>query len=227
MKGSFLVVSVAVVALSWSGLARAHSDGTKIAGYSGLDPSKTCNSCHSGGTPSKVTFIGPTTLAPGAVGDYQVVIANSAPNAQVGGVDIAADNPQVHLSAAGGTDVQVGSDLVHESPVAFVNGEVTFSFTLTAPMTPGIVTVYADGMEANLLDNPTSGDLGTVGTMKVGVGMPAPQESSASGNGMTAPGGMGCSASRAAGRPGPLAFFAGVGLALGLAAARRRRGRAS
>src|SRR5580693_1621075 len=130
MRGSFFVVSAAALALSWSGLALAHADGTKIVGNSGLDPSKTCNNCHSGGTASKITFIGPTSLEPGATGNYSVVIANSSPTADVSGIDIAADNPQALLNAAGGYDILADGEVVHDTPAPFVNGQATFGFTL-------------------------------------------------------------------------------------------------
>lgn len=230
MRGSRFVVSAVALLLSWSGLAHAHSDGTKTVGYSGIDPTKTCNNCHSGGTESKITFIGPASLALGEVGDYSVVIANSSPTAKLAGVDIAADNPQAQLDAAGGTDILAGSDLVHNTPVPFVDGQVTFSFKLTAPSTPGTVIVYADGMEANLLDDPTSGDYGTVGTMQVVIGGGAPG-GSGSGGGSAAPGksGMGCSASPAATRAGSPSSsgLAAAGLALGVALTLRRRRRDS
>ena len=216
MRGSFFVVSGAALALSWSGPAFAHADGTKIVGYSGLDPSKTCNNCHSGGTVSKITFIGPTSLEPGATGNYSVVIANSSPTADVSGIDIAADNPQAQLNAAGGYDVLADGEVVHDTPAPFFNGQATFGFTLTAPSTPGTITVYADGMEANLLDDPTSGDLGTVGTMTVAVGTTVQQSGSGSSS-------MACSASPEAARHSALPFSCLAGLALGMALRLRRR----
>lgn len=155
------VVSACLV----SGSAFASSGG--ISGYSGKQGSSlTCASCHTGGsgTPT-VTIQGPTTLAPGATGNYTLVIRGGP--AAGAGYNVAVSDNGGTLNPGTGS-IKLSGEVTHGNPRAFSGGEARFDFTLVAPSTPGSVTLYGAGNSVN--DNATEqGDSSAVTTLNITV----------------------------------------------------------
>src|SRR5262245_16331552 len=165
----FLALSVALFAAR---NASAHMDGTTVAGYSGIEPGKVCNSCHVGGTQSTLTLGGPNAVKPGATAHFVLSIANA--KAVYGGVDIAADNKDVKLQPNDETLVNVGQELVHKTRTPFENGVLKYEFDFTAPTATGVVTLYADGVQGHEIDTPL-GDMGNTATFTVKIDPSAPE----------------------------------------------------
>jgi hypothetical protein len=161
-----LILAFALIAIPK--LAFAHADGTQVVGNSGKNPNQTCNSnsCHFGGSVSTVSVSGPKTLAAGEVGQYTFLIVNNNANAVNSGADIAVDNGT--LAAGDATEALVSNEVVHKMPVKFAGGMASYKFSLTAPSTPGTVTIYAQGMQGDV-DDDSAGDLATGTTYQVSV----------------------------------------------------------
>nr|AYM53958.1 hypothetical protein [Pyxidicoccus sp.] len=128
-----------------SGSALANSTG--ISGHSGKQANMTCmnSGCHAGGssTPT-VTIEGPDTLAPGATGNYKLVITGG-PGSR-GGFNVAVDNGTL---TAGSGSKKLSEELTHSQPKAFSNGRVEFDFTLVAPSSAGTINLFGAGNSAN------------------------------------------------------------------------------
>jgi hypothetical protein len=206
-----LRLSAALLALSFVTLAArpaaAHMDGTQVAGYSGIEPGRTCDTCHSGGSGVKVTIDGPARIPPGSTGHYTVTL--SAPSGVYGGVDVAVDDAKAKVDADDAKVQLVGRDVVHRTREPYAKGALTFGFTLTAPASAGKVMLYADGIEGRELDTPL-GDTGATGTLSVAIDPSAPVPA---GSGNDANGG-GCATS-----PQPANGLEAIGLAAFVATA--------
>lgn len=141
------LVAMGLVFFSASG-AYARSGG--ISGFSGNPTS--CTACHSGGTVPTVSFIGPTSVAPGSTTQY--IFRVSGLNGLTAGVDI---------SAVGGTLQNLlnttrilNAEIVQNNNLAPTNGVVDISFNVVAPAS-GTVKLYASGMSANGMGTGGSG----------------------------------------------------------------------
>jgi hypothetical protein len=211
MKRHAIALLTAALLVLTARAASAHQDGTQIVGYSGLEPGRMCNTCHTGGTQTTVTIGGPDRIRPGATGHYTVTIAN--PEGVYGGVDIAPDNAQAKVAPGSATLVLVGNEVVHRSRVPFDKGELTFAFDMTAPPATGVVTLFADAVEGHIIDTPL-GDTGQLATFRVTVDSNAPATADSAQNS------GGCSASPARRESGALAL---VALVVGMGIAQRRR----
>lgn len=144
--------AVLAVSLVVSGSALATGSGK--TGYSGKGGS-TCNACHSGGATPTVAMDGPTTLAAGAEGTYTFTISGGA--GIVGGFNVATSRSTANLVPGTGQK-KTGAELTQSTPKAFSSGEVSFTFTMTAPPEGGgMVTIYAAGNSTND-NNGDSGD---------------------------------------------------------------------
>lgn len=86
------------------------------------------------------------------------IVVRDASNAKAG--TLAPDDADLQL---------VSSELTHRSPKGMVNGRTTFTFTWTAPSTPGTYTLYAAGNAVNLNGN-TSGDFYNLMSQTITVG---------------------------------------------------------
>lgn len=136
---------------------------TGITGVSGQQ-SQTCTACHgTGAAVPTVTVEGPTTVQPGQSQQYTLVIQGGP--AKVGGMNLSVDDPSATLLAGAGSRISAGQ-LTHSAPLAFSSGAARFPFTVVAPSSPGVMTLYAAGLSANG-NGSTSGD--GVGTAQLQV----------------------------------------------------------
>jgi hypothetical protein len=83
------------------------------------------------------------------------------------GADIAVDNGTLAV-ADPNSEALASGEVVHKMPVKFAGGMVAYKFHLTAPSTPGTVTIYAQGMQGDV-DDDSAGDLATGTTFQVTV----------------------------------------------------------
>jgi len=136
--GMFAIVFIASFSLE------AFSYPTGVAGRT-LKPGSTNGcTCHQSAlnTAVLVSVTGPATLAPGATGTYTFSVSRSSGTFSTGGIDIAVSSGTLAL-ASGSTGLKIlTSELVHS---AKFTGATTKTFTLTAPATPGTITIYCTG----------------------------------------------------------------------------------
>jgi hypothetical protein len=111
-------------------------------------------SCHSlsPSTGVSVTIDGPAELLPNQTGNYTVTIQGGP--AVRAGTNIAVSGGTLNASSP---LQKVGEELTHVSPQPFTGNGATFSFTYTAPASPGTFTIYANGNSVNF-DGSNSGD---------------------------------------------------------------------
>nr|AYM52729.1 hypothetical protein [Archangium disciforme] len=148
-----------------SGSAFAYASGN--IGVSGRTAGQTCmnSGCHSsGGTTPTVTLEGPATLAPGATGNYKLVITGGP--ATVGGFNVAVDSGTLQ---PGTGQRKANGELTHEEPKSFSNGRVEFDFTLVAPANAGTLTLFGAGNSANG-NNAETGDASAQAQKTITVG---------------------------------------------------------
>jgi hypothetical protein len=103
--------------------------------------------CHSP-TPSSsviVTINGPAELVAGQPAHYTVTVQGGP--AVRAGTNIAATDGT--LDPVSSELQKMGDELTHTSPQTFENGVATFNFSYTAPATPGVYTIYANGNSVN------------------------------------------------------------------------------
>lgn len=127
--------------LTLTATASAYGDGA--SGYTGKQEGRSCNSCHSGGTAPAVTITGPDSLAPGATGDYTLVISTTQAKG-AGGV-AASDG-----TLAAGTGLHdEGGELTHDKAISASGGKASFSFKVTAPESGSTLRLFAVGLASN------------------------------------------------------------------------------
>lgn len=134
---SFLLLGIAVAAY-------ANSNG--MTGKTKRDGGEGCF-CH-GASPSpnvNVLINGPDTVDAGATADFTVTMTGG-PLVR-GGTNIAALNGDLNITD--GSLQKIGDELTHTSPKAPLSNTVTFNFSYTAPGTPGVDTLYANGNSVN------------------------------------------------------------------------------
>ena len=204
--------------------AAAMPDG--ISGYSGLAPDKTCVMCHPGGNPPIASLAGPAMLAPGATGEYTFTLKTDR---TFGGLDVAVDNPAARLMPMSPMTQLLGGEITHSQPLPVMNGEIVVKLELTAPSTPGMVTLHADGQADKMpqIADSSAAAVDFVVTVGNGGGSVGGNGASPGGSGAT-PGGAsmaapmhGCTFAAGADpslAPAWIALFAGLGIGL-----RRRR----
>ena len=139
-----LFVAIAVLAAACgkdaptatNGLSHGPSfSSSGITGFSGQTGSD-CTTCHNSpnGGPPTVTLSGPTTIAPGATGDYTFTITPAAGSDQTqGGFNVSVNSGT--LIAGTGSQLS-GVELTHDGPMAGA-GTLSWSFQWTAPASPG------------------------------------------------------------------------------------------
>jgi hypothetical protein len=121
----------------------AYSYGNGVSGRT-LKPGSTNGcTCHSNGQNTAVTpsVTGPTTLTAGTTGTYSFTVTRSSGSVTKAGIDIAVSSGTLGIGSSTGIKLSSG-EVVHSS--AFTT-TTTKSFTLTAPSTPGTVTIYVTG----------------------------------------------------------------------------------
>jgi hypothetical protein len=145
------------IAIAWSCATLA------ALAYSGGITGVTSSGCTCHGAQSSATTLslsGNTTTRAGQTLNLTVVVAHSS--RQAAGVNIAVKDQQGQnvgtLAPATGSGLQLSNgELTHQQPKTMSNGQATFSFTWTAPSTPGTYTLRAAGNAVNGNGN-TSGD---------------------------------------------------------------------
>jgi uncharacterized protein (TIGR03382 family) len=138
-----LVTAVAALAATNAHASRAGLSGRAESGCS-------MAGCHGGGTEPTVSIDGPTTLAPGATGDFTVTVTGPQAGARVpaAGFNIAAEDGT--LAPADAQLKAVVAELVQNNmPAAFNGDSVTVPFRWTAPDTAGDYDLFAAGNSVN------------------------------------------------------------------------------
>lgn len=166
-----LWVLIAVFSL-WSLAAdRAYAYSSGITGQTTAG----CT-CHSPGQSSATSLSftsgsGAFTVAPGGTLTITLAVAHSsqsAAGADIGVVNSSNQNAGT-LSPASGSGLSLSSnELVHNTPKAMSGGQASFSFTWTAPSTPGTYTIRAAGNAVNDNGN-NSGDYYNTATQTITV----------------------------------------------------------
>lgn len=143
-KNTLLVVFVLFSIFS----VKSFPYGGGVSGYTLKTNTNGCGSCHSthGSANTAVTVLiqGPSTLQPGQVGTFTAKITGGS-GTKVG-INIATSlgtlvNSDANLKV-------MNSELAQTSAKTFSGGQYIFNFKLTAPSTPGTVTLYATGMSS-------------------------------------------------------------------------------
>jgi hypothetical protein len=166
-----LGVSFVSLWLAASGTALGHSNG--LSGASGKS-SVTCNNCHQGGEPPKVTLTGPTRLEAGvpALYTFRVETTNKLTGMNAASTDDVVLALAGDAGDAGGLRLDNG-EVVHQNPRKVVDGGTEYSFLVTAKYGEPI-TLYAAGNAAND-DGQSSGDRSSTTNLQIQVdGPPRP-----------------------------------------------------
>jgi MYXO-CTERM domain-containing protein len=120
-------------------------------------------------------------LDAGARGTYHLLITGGA--GVVGGLGVSVDDPDAVLQAQSETMRIVGAtQLVHNAPVPFTDGTLSFEFELTAPSRASSLTLYAAGNSCDG-DGTKLGDQAATTSLAVEVAEPATRQI----DGMTSP----------------------------------------
>jgi mono/diheme cytochrome c family protein len=117
----------------------AHSYSSGITGRTNKDGGAGCGTCHSPDSTLVVSISGPTTLAAGETGNYQVNISGGAASTKAG-VNIAASTN--NLSESSSFLQKPDDDLTHTLTDLNTNGSgvATFSFSYTMPASSAVGT---------------------------------------------------------------------------------------
>ncbi len=147
----------------------AFASGFGIYGHSGKTAA-ICTACHSvaGGTAPTVAFTGPAALSVGQTGTYTFTITGG-PGVK-GGMNVAVSGSAAILTAGTGQSASM-NELTHASPQSFAGGTASWTFTLTAPATPGTVTLYGAGNSTDGFGD--TGDRSAVITKVITIDPPA------------------------------------------------------
>jgi hypothetical protein len=139
--------------LSYAIIVFAHEGGITGLTRKNPDPNQRGCTCH-GGTPSSnvsVLIVGPDTLSVGQTGLFTVVISGGP--AVKGGTNIAASAGSLVPTSSSLQLFQ--GELTHTAPQSFLSsGQLNFPFAYTAPSSPGVQTLYANGNSTNGNGNP-------------------------------------------------------------------------
>ncbi len=122
---------------------QVYSYGNGVAGRT-LKPGSTNGcTCHQSASNSAVliSVTGPATLNPGATGTYTLSVSRSSGTMTTGGIDIAVSSGTLATGGTAGIKLSAG-EIVHS---AKFSSATTKTFTLTAPATPGPITIYCTG----------------------------------------------------------------------------------
>jgi uncharacterized protein (TIGR03382 family) len=106
--------------------------------------------CHGGGTEPTVSIDGPSSLEPGATGDFSITVTGPQAGARVpaAGFNIAAEDGT--LAPADAQLKAVVAELVQNNmPVSFEGDSVTVPFRWTAPAAAGDYALFAAGNSVN------------------------------------------------------------------------------
>jgi mono/diheme cytochrome c family protein len=166
-------LSIIFLGLTFSQNVFAYSTG--ITGYSGNPAAgggNTCASCHSGGVAPTVSLTGPTTVQPGTINSYTLIISGG--QAHSGGLDVSLEPGAGTLVNTQSSTKLQSSEITHTARKSAIAGEVIFTFDWQAPTTVGTYTIYSSGLSTNGNSN-TTGDAVSSITTAVSVSAGAPQ----------------------------------------------------
>ena len=108
-----------------------------------------CTECHKGGTEPLVHFEGPQELAAGAIATFKFVIQSQSASQTFAGFDVAPSGGSVGV-VDGQDEQQFGDDVTHIRPMQNdANGIASFDLTFTAPLCPGLQTLFGAGNSGN------------------------------------------------------------------------------
>jgi hypothetical protein len=145
--------------------------GAGVFGYSGKPPAQSCNECHSGGAaPDSVALIGPTTLSPGEKATFTLDVITGASTAHVG-FDIAASAGTLAKISGQPNESFVNSGEITHTKNWPKGATVQLMFSLTAPDTPGTLTLFVNALRSDGVDD-TGGDRAAGATLDVSVSAP-------------------------------------------------------
>jgi hypothetical protein len=173
LKGIALGVLAVILIAGIS--TQAFSYPTGVAGRT-LKPGSTNGcTCHSSSpnTAVLVSITGPASLAPGATGTYTFSVTRSSGTFNTGGIDIATSGGTLGIGTS--TGIKILSSEVVQS--AKFTGATTKTFTLTAPSTPGTITLYCTGAAGT---NPPTWNNGANFTVNVLTGINQIEETAVS-----------------------------------------------
>lgn len=157
--------------------AGAYNGG--ISGYSGnpaINNGMSCESCHGGGATPIVDLSGPMTVTPGSMNTYALKISGGqAAGGQTGygSLDVSATSGALAAFEAG-TQL-MGGEIVQTAKKLAVNGDVTFSFSWTAPQAPGMATLFGAGLSSDG-GGPSGDELARVALIVNVASLPVPNE---------------------------------------------------
>jgi hypothetical protein len=156
----------------------AHANSGGISGRSGKQGISCMNGCHGDNSPSPnaptVQLIGPSRLDIGTTGDYALILRGGP--AREGGMNVAVSDNGGTLMPGPALELKLlNGELTHKSPKTVPDngsGELRFDFKLTAPNTPGTVTLYGAGNSVDD-DGYERGDHSAAQTLQIQVIDPA------------------------------------------------------
>jgi hypothetical protein len=169
-KAALLSLLLVASALLLDTRARANTGG--ISGVSGKQGS-TCSSCHSGGLTPEVRFVGPNSVAPGAMELFRFEVQSVVPNQRRAGFNVASSEGRLDVLPDQGERRTQTNELTHTAPKQNVDMVAGWDFTWTAPDTPGIYTLFGAGNSVNFNGQPT-GDRSNTTTLDVEVAFDTP-----------------------------------------------------
>ena len=167
--------AILAVLLASGGALRAAPAGANSNGITGASGKQgiTCTSCHSGGLPPEVRFIGPGTVAPGALATFRFEVQSIAPNQRRAGFNVASSEGRLDVVPDQGARRTQNNELTHTDPKQNVDMLAGWDFTWTAPDTPGVYTLFGAGNSVNF-NGQSSGDRSATTTLEVAVAVDTP-----------------------------------------------------
>lgn len=143
-----------------------------ITGMSGKQGT-TCSSCHGGGLMPEVRFIGPGTVAPGALATFRFEVQSMALNQRRAGFNVASSEGRLDVLPEQGERRTQTNELTHTAPKQNVDMLAGWDFTWTAPDAPGIYTLFGAGNSVNF-NGQSNGDRSNTTTLDVEVAVDTP-----------------------------------------------------
>jgi MYXO-CTERM domain-containing protein len=123
--------------------------GAGISGYSGKPPAKSCTECHSGGTaPRALNWNTPATMIAGSTATVSVDIVSSATAPLSAGYDIASSDGTLDVISGATSSKAVNGEVTHTRAIGPAE-TLTAQARFTAPMTPGVVTLFVTALSSN------------------------------------------------------------------------------
>ena len=143
-----------------------------ITGVSGKQGTS-CSSCHSGGLTPDVRFIGPSTVAPGAMATFRFEVQSMVLNQRRAGFNVASSAGRLDVLPDQGERRTQTNELTHTAPKPNVDMLAGWDFTWTAPDTPAIYTLFGAGNSVNF-NGQSNGDRSNTTALDVEVAFDTP-----------------------------------------------------